>query len=105
MIVEVFPDTGDKSRSELWGGRVVRGHRGKNRKTSEIETGGSVTIGHVALAFIDLLSQKDVLRKINKLPESEEEENEFIGLWELSVGTIMSFRVAFDTFYKSLLEP
>jgi hypothetical protein len=77
---------------------------GSLQKVSNAVDKGTVTIGYSALAFIDLVSQKDILRKINKLPENDDEEREFISLWKQSVGVIQNFRVAFDSFYESFLN-
>jgi hypothetical protein len=83
---------------------LTKDRKSKKRKVSTSERSESVTVGHFALAFIDLLSQKDILRKLNKLPENEDEQREFIGLWKQSVGVINNFRVAFDSFYESFLN-
>ncbi|HEU4387389.1 MAG TPA: hypothetical protein VFV34_06300, partial [Blastocatellia bacterium] len=64
----------------------------------------NVTIGYYGMAFIDLLSQKDVLRTIDRLPENKDTEAEFIDKWKQTIGVIKGFRGAFDSFYSGYME-
>jgi hypothetical protein len=59
-------------------------------------------IGFYALAFLDLLNQKNVLDKMGNLPNTETEKKEYIELLKETVGTIRDFRQAFNTFFEAM---
>lgn len=58
-----------------------------------------VNIGNYALAFIDVLSQKEHLSKITDLPKNEEERESFIEKWRTTFGVIAEYRSMFDEFF------
>jgi hypothetical protein len=62
-------------------------------------------IGFYCLAFIDILNQKEALRKIHTLPDTEAEKAEFISQWRETFGVVDAYRSSFDTFFKSHLQP
>ncbi len=49
-------------------------------------------IGYYAVAFLDLLGQKDRLEKIRKLPQTEDEKSQFIISLKESMGVVKLFR-------------
>ena len=53
-----------------------------------------VSVGHYAVAFLDLLSQKDRLAKLNELPQNDKQMHEFIINLKKSVGVVDMFRKA-----------
>lgn len=58
-------------------------------------------IGHYAVAFIDLLSQKDRLSKMRELPRNRNELREFIANVKESAGVVDMFRKAMLTSIKT----
>lgn len=62
-------------------------------------------IGYHCLAFIDILNQKEALRNIHELPETEGEKAAFLDQWREAFGTIDVYRSSFDTFFKSHTSP
>jgi hypothetical protein len=56
------------------------------------------------VAFIDVLNQTEVLRRISKLPESEDEKKRVTDLWRQSVGRIRLFRRLFDKYFAPFLN-
>lgn len=56
-----------------------------------------VSIGHYAVAFIDLLSQKDRLAKLRELPQNDAQLKVFITNLKESVGVVDMFRKAMIT--------
>jgi len=62
-------------------------------------------IGFYCLAFIDILNQKEALRKIHKLPDTEEEKEEFITQWREAFGVVDTYRSSFDKFFEFHSRP
>jgi hypothetical protein len=62
-------------------------------------------IGFYCLTFIDILNQKEALRKIHKLPDTEEEKEEFIALWRETFGVVDTYRSSFDKFFEFHSRP
>jgi hypothetical protein len=58
-------------------------------------------IGNYALAFIDVLSQKEHLSKITELPKNEEERESFIEKWRNTLGVIARYRSMFAQFFDN----
>lgn len=78
-----------------------KGHRrSKKQHKSQVEP-SDFFIGYYALAFIDILNQKEKLSKITKLPENEQEELEFIQQWKDTLGVVRGFRNTFDQFFTA----
>ena len=71
--------------------------------TEENESQGKklINLGYYALAFIDVLSQRDHLSKITELPDSEEERESFIEKWRETFGVIDAYRTMFDKFFDT----
>jgi hypothetical protein len=61
----------------------------------------SVTFGYYLVAFVDVLGQKEKLLRFKDLPETEEENKEFIEILKETFGVIDEIRRAFDGFYTS----
>ena len=58
----------------------------------------NVNFAYYAVALIDILNQKEILKKIKKLPENEEEQKEFNQNWKDSAGVVKGLRKTFDSF-------
>jgi len=56
---------------------------------------------HYLTAYIDLLGQKDELKKINKIPDNSTEEEEFKKCISESVLKVIHFRNTFDDYFTS----
>lgn len=59
-----------------------------------------LVISFYALAYIDILNQKEVLARIDKIPENEEEKQELIKNLKESLGVIDAFRSGFDKVFN-----
>jgi hypothetical protein len=81
----------------------------RNKKTGDIgsksERKETFNIGYYCLAFIDILNQKEALRNIHELPETEQEKEEFLNRWRKAFGIVDVYRSSFDSFFKSHLSP
>lgn len=77
-----------------------RGHRSKKRKQAN-KPSGDYLIGYYALAFIDILNQKEKLSKITKLPENDADRDEFLKNWRDSFGVVKGYRDTFNDFFYS----
>lgn len=64
----------------------------------------SFKVNNYALAYFDVLNQTEHLRKMNKLPENEEEYIEFVNLLRKTFGVIDGFRKLFDSYFIGQLE-
>lgn len=58
-----------------------------------------VLIGYFALAFIDVLSQREKLSKIVGLPKNAEEREGFLEQWRGTYGVIAEYRTMFNQFF------
>ena len=76
----------------------------KPRRKEQHKAVETVTIGHHALAFIDILNQKEKLSRIAKLPENDAEKAEFIRQWKETFGVVQAYRSMFHGFFKSFTE-
>src|SRR5947209_986545 len=65
----------------------------------------SFSIGYYCLAYIDILNQKEALRNIHELPDTEQEKAEFLNQWREAFGIVDVYRSSFDNFFKSHLSP
>lgn len=69
------------------------------------ERNDNFEIGYYCLTFIDILNQKEALRKIHKLPDIEAEKEEFIAQWRETFGIVDTYRSSFDTFFELNSQP
>lgn len=60
-----------------------------------------VPFGHYALAFVDVLNQKDKLREISALPKSDEQRERFIEQLRETFGVINEYRSMFSKFFAT----
>jgi hypothetical protein len=60
-----------------------------------------IPFGHYALAFIDVLNQKDKLREISALPKNDEQRERFIYLLQETFGVINEYRSMFSKFFDT----
>jgi len=60
----------------------------------------NTTFSYYAVALIDILKQKKILKKM-KFSENEQEKEEFIKLWKKSGGVVKLLRESFDCFFNS----
>ena len=61
-----------------------------------------IDFSNFALAFLDVLNQKEILEKIKSLPKNQKEEREeFVSLLKQSLGKLHKFRTALDSFFKA----
>jgi hypothetical protein len=87
---------------------MSKGHRGKRRDRGAeniSERNRVAHIGYHCLAFVDILNQKEALRKIHKLPDTETEKAEFINQWKEAFGVVDAYRSSFDSFFKAYSQP
>lgn len=56
------------------------------------------SVGIYAMSFIDILNQKEILDMMDELPETEDEEKNFVELLSKSVGPINLLRSAYSDF-------
>jgi hypothetical protein len=63
------------------------------------------TYRHYLVAFLDILGQKDRLRKIKALPQNEQEHESFVKLVKQTHGTVVNFRKSFLGFFDSMYKP
>lgn len=70
-------------------------------QNQNVKENKKVDITDYAVAYIDLLSQKDVLREINKLPENKTEEKKFISQLKITQGAIHTYRTCFKEFHEA----
>jgi hypothetical protein len=72
-------------------------------KSDEGESEGKrqIPFGHYALAFIDVLNQKDKLREISALPKNDEQRERFIYLLQETFGVINEYRNMFSKFFET----
>lgn len=61
-------------------------------------------LGYYALTYIDILNQKSILDKMNKLPVTDEEMKKYKLLLQKSIGVIDAFRKSFEIFHTSRLK-
>jgi hypothetical protein len=69
------------------------------------ERNDNFEIGYYCLTFIDILNQKEALRKIHKLPDTEAEKEEFIAQWRETFGVVDTYRSSFDRFFELNSQP
>jgi hypothetical protein len=60
-----------------------------------------ITIGFYALAFIDVLSQRDKLSKITAFPDNDEQTDTFFEQWRETFGVIDEYRTMFSKFFDT----
>ena len=65
------------------------------------EAKDNVTFGYYLVAFVDVLNQKEALRKFKGLPQTEEGMKEFIETAKETFGVVDGIRRLFDSFYAS----
>lgn len=63
-----------------------------------------VVFGYYFVAFIDILNQKEALRKIKELPDTEEGKQSFFQLLKESFGAVDGFRNLFEDFFNENIE-
>jgi hypothetical protein len=63
-----------------------------------------VHIGYFALAFIDVLSQREKLSKIVGLPHTDEEQESFFEQWRETFGVIDAYRTMFNEFFDNFMK-
>ena len=63
---------------------------------------GDLMFQYYLIVFIDLLGQKETLRKITKIPTNDIEEQEFIELTKISVGNVLHLRESFESYFNFL---
>jgi len=70
---------------------------GGNKSNSKRE----ITTGFYALAFIDVLSQRDKLSQITAIPHSNEQKEIFLEQWRETFGVIDEYRTMFGKFFDT----
>ncbi|HEX7997925.1 MAG TPA: hypothetical protein VF528_06000 [Pyrinomonadaceae bacterium] len=60
-----------------------------------------IPFGHYAVAFIDVLNQKDKLREISALPKNDEQRERFIEQLRETFGVINEYRNMFSKFFDT----
>lgn len=65
------------------------------------ESGRQIPFGYYAVAFVDVLSQKDKLREISGLPKNDEQRARFIYLLQETFGVIAEYRRLFGKFFDA----
>jgi len=60
---------------------------------------------YYAIAFIDILGQRDAFAGFDRLPETELEKNKLIEALKSTIGFIKHYREGFETFFNSFAEP
>jgi hypothetical protein len=83
---------------------MAKKRKSKQKRKDQSSASSVVNIGFYALAFIDILNQREKLSKITKLPENESERNDFIQKWKETFGVVQAYRDMFDSFFKSFTE-
>ncbi|MFX0209034.1 MAG: hypothetical protein ACFFDT_23825 [Candidatus Hodarchaeota archaeon] len=73
----------------------------RERKSNQNEGDRKVNFSYYAVAYIDILNQKETLKKIDKFPKNEKEEKEFIENCKESLGTIKLIRSTFDNYFEA----
>lgn len=71
------------------------------KDASQPESGRQIPFGHYAVAFVDVLNQKDKLREISALPKNEEQRVRFIHLLQDTFGVINEYRGMFSKFFDA----
>src|SRR5712692_9280177 len=85
--------------------RVMRAQQDFESETvNPHKTKTPIEVSFYCVAFIDVLNQTDVLRRISKFPENEEEKRDFTELWRQSVGRIRMFRSLFDRYFDPFVH-
>src|ERR1700759_3672335 len=83
---------------------MAKRRKNKQQPKKLSSASSEVNIGFHALAFIDILNQREKLSKITKLPENDSERNDFIQQWKETFGVVQAYRDMFDNFFKSFTE-
>jgi hypothetical protein len=68
------------------------------------KTKDSVTFGNYMVAFVDVLGQKEAMRKFKGLPETEEEMKEFTGAAKGTFGVVDGIRMMFGNWYNAFIS-
>jgi hypothetical protein len=68
------------------------------------QTKTPIEVSFYCVAFIDVLNQTEVLRRISKFPESGQEKRDFNNLWSQSVGRIRLFRDLFARYFDPFVD-
>jgi hypothetical protein len=63
-----------------------------------------VPVGYYIVAYLDVLGQKNHLKKIDELPKSPKEREELIQNLKKTYGKIDLFRKVFETFFQSFIK-
>jgi hypothetical protein len=63
-----------------------------------------VPVGYYIVAYLDVLGQKDHLKKMDELPKSPQEREELIQNLKRTYGKIDLFRKAFEMFFQSFIK-
>lgn len=78
------------------------GRRHRNRSTRPRESSGTRSdelLRYNLVAFIDLLGQSNLLRRLTALPETDEQRHKTIALLKETVGRVRGFRKCFREFF------
>ncbi|NQT26398.1 hypothetical protein HQ585_13680 [candidate division KSB1 bacterium] len=79
--------------------RAKKSHKSKNKKAKQRD---KFKVGYYALAYLDLLNQKNVLLRMKDLPNSDNEYEEFKQLLIDSYGVVCHFRNNFEQVIKGI---
>lgn len=77
----------------------------KSEPSDASPSGGEAAYRYYLVGFIDILGQKERLRKIKSLPVNKEEYDAFVKLVQETHGTVLSFRKSFLRFFDGMFKP
>jgi hypothetical protein len=66
----------------------------------EVPPKDKMTFGYYLVAHIDILNQKDELRKFKGLPQTEAQRDDFVKTLKATFGSVESIRMLFDNFFE-----